>query len=100
MRKFLILSIVFLVMIFLINTLQVQAETPAAPGLKLKSNVKTKVIYKKKMEFDFSGDNIEGDYKKPEGFDMVHRAATEFSEIVKFDLRFSDKVKKSVGYLE
>lgn len=72
------------------------------PGGKVKvtKRVKTKIVYKKRMEFDFSGDDIEGDYKKPEGFYMVHRASTDFSDIVKFDLRFKSKIKKSVGYLE
>jgi len=71
------------------------------PSIKLhKKKVKTKVIYKKKTSFDFSGDNIEGDYKKPEGFHMVHRASSSFKEIIKFNLRFKDSVKKSVGFLE
>jgi hypothetical protein len=100
MKKYFILLIIFMMLISLQNILFAKNSKQKKPGLTLKKNVKTKVVYKKKMEFDFSGDNIEGDYKKPEGFYMVHRAVTEFSEIVKFDLRFNDKVQKSVGYLE
>ena len=83
---------------FFIITPEAFSKNKKEPTLKKK--IKSKVIYKKKTEIDFSGENIEGDYKKPEGFHMVHRASASFSEIIKFDLRFKDRVRKSVGYLE
>jgi hypothetical protein len=68
--------------------------------LDAKKKKRTRVKYKNKTDVEFGGDSIEGDFKKPEGFYMIHRATTEFKEIVKFDLRFKSKITKSVGYLE
>ena len=84
------------ILIFLCSSLVYsQAKKP-----KTKRKVRTNVVYKKKMVMDFEEQAIDGDYKKPEGFYMIHRATTDFNDIIKFDMRLKDKVKKSVGYLE
>ena len=85
--KFLYLLALLMTLIFVGYTYSAEAAEPEREA--------DKIVYKKKMNIDFSETAIEGELTKPEGSYLGGRKNIKFKNFIKIRSNFRDKISDS-----